>query len=57
MRFEWAKRPITMLTTYRYSFTQFLNAFQEGLQLEEELDRANALEINYGQHLNNPHDV
>ena len=55
--FEWAKQPISMLTTFRYSFTQFLNAFQGGLQLNEELARANALEMNYDQYLNNPHDV
>ena len=56
VRFEWAKQPISMVTTSRYSFTQFLTALQESIQLNEELTRANAPGVNYGQYVNKPHD-
>ena len=57
MRFEWAKQPIFMVTTSQYSFTQFLTALQEGIELNEELTCANAPGVNYGRYVNNPHDV
>ena len=57
MRFEWARQPTSMLTSSRYSFTQFLTALQEGILLNEEIARANGPGANYGQYPNNPHDV
>ena len=56
MPFERAKQPIFMRKTSRYSFTQFLTAIRESIQLNEELVRVNAPDVNYVQYLNNPHD-
>ena len=57
MRFDWAKQPIPVVTTPRYSFTQFLTALQESIQLNEEFARANAPYVKYGQYIYNSHDA
>ncbi len=57
MRKDWAKQLISLVTTARYTYTQFINALQESVQLSEELSLAQAPEISYGQYVHNPRDV
>jgi len=57
MSLEWAQQPISQVTTARYTFVQFITALQESLQLQEEISRAQATGINYGQYVNNPRDI
>ena len=52
-----AQQPISQITSSRYSFTQFTTAMKENLQLREELSRATAPELNYGQYVSDPRDV
>ena len=46
---RWAQQPISQLTTAKYTFSQFVTALQESLQLEEEISHARAQDIYYGQ--------
>ena len=51
MRHNWANTPISQITSARYSFSQFINALQESLHLQDEISRASAPAdpiINYG---------
>lgn len=57
MSLDWAQQPISQVTTARYTFVQFITALQESLQLQEEISRAQATGINYGQYVNNPRDI
>ena len=57
MGLKFAQQPISQLTTARYTFTQFTTALKESLQLMEELTRARAQELNYGQYVRDPRDV
>ena len=54
MRLSFAQQPISQLTTARYTFKQFTTALKESLQLMEELTRARAQELNYGQYVRGP---
>ena len=40
MGFDWARNPLTQLTTSQYSFEQFIMALNESIQLLNELSRA-----------------
>ena len=57
MRLGFAQQPISQLTSARYTLTQFTTALQESLQLTEELARARAPELNYGQYVRDPREV
>jgi len=57
MGFNWAQQPISQMTTARYSFNQFITSLQESLQLQEEMSRARAQDINYGQYTTHSHSV
>ena len=57
MSLDWAAHPISQIATSKYSFTQFITALQESLQLQNERLRVQALSVGYGQYLNNPRDV
>ena len=52
-----AQQPIAQITSARYTFTQFQTALKESLQLREELSRARAPDMNYGQYVRDPRDV
>ena len=54
---SFAQQPIAQITSARYTFTQFTTALKESLQLKEELSRARAPEMNYGQYVRDPRDV
>lgn len=57
MRYDWAQQPISQLTTARYTFTQFITALNESLQLQEEISRAKLPEMHYGQYIVDPRDL
>ena len=54
---SFAQQPIAQITSARYTFTQFQTALKESLQLREELSRARAPDMNYGQYVRDPRDV
>ena len=57
MQFPCAQNPIDELTMSRYTSVEFNTAFNESLQLKEELSCAHASDILYGQYINDPRDV
>ena len=48
MRFDWARNPLAQLTTSQYSLEQLITALNESIQLLNELSRAQAIGIGYG---------
>ena len=57
MRFDWAQNPLAQLTTSQYSFEQFITSLNESIQLQNELSRAQAIGVGYGQYTTHPADV
>ncbi len=57
MPYEWAQQPIYQLTTSQYSYIQFVAALNASLQLQEEISRARAPKVDYGQYTNDPRAV
>ena len=57
MSFDWARNPLSQITTSQYSFDQFVKALNKAIQLQAEISRTRTTGIDYGQYLTHPSDA
>ncbi len=57
MRYEWVQQPISQFASARYTFIQFISDLNLSLQLQEEISRAWAPDVHYGQYVTDSREV